>query len=71
MADHHDPGTSCHLITEARSLGVRVVLVGSGSYEGALVISVPPRSSSSFGNRVALTQTPSFLSALSNSAKVA
>ncbi|KAI7780561.1 hypothetical protein LA080_015963 [Diaporthe eres] len=56
---------------KARSLGVRVVLVVSGSYEGALVIFVPPRSSSSFGNRVALTQTPSFLSALSNSAKAA
>lgn len=25
MADHRYPGTSCHLITEARSVGLRVV----------------------------------------------
>lgn len=61
MADHRYPGTSCHLITEARSVGLRVVLVGSGSHEGPLGIFAPPRSSSSSGDRVALshnTQLP-------------
>lgn len=43
MADHRNPGTSCHLITEARSARVRVVLVGSGSYEGTLRLPDPPR----------------------------
>lgn len=58
MADHHNPGTSCHLITEARLVGVRVVLVGSGSCEGSLGIFTPPRSSSSLGQRVALAKHP-------------
>lgn len=58
MADHRNPGISCHLITEARSAGVRVVLVGSGSNEGSLGIFTPPRSSSSLGQCVALAKHP-------------